>query len=43
MPTALILLSLGDPDRAKAGRIMQAMMKMVKLDIPTLQAAAEAK
>ena len=34
---------LSDPDRAKAGRVMQAMMKMVKLDIPTLQAAADAK
>jgi predicted 3-demethylubiquinone-9 3-methyltransferase (glyoxalase superfamily) len=34
---------LSDPDRAKAGRVMQAMMKMIKLEIPTLQAAAEGK
>ena len=30
---------LGDPDREKAGRAMQAMMKMVKLDGPALQRA----
>jgi two-component system sensor histidine kinase QseC len=41
-PTILPRL-LGDPDKAKAGRVMQAMMKMVKLDIPTLEAAAAAK
>ena len=34
---------LAGPDHEKAGRVMQAMMKMVKLDIPALQAAAEAK
>lgn len=34
---------LSDPDRAKAGRVMQAMMKMIKLDIGTLKAAAVAK
>ena len=34
---------LGDPDRAKATRVMQAMMKMVKLDIAGLQAAAGGK
>jgi predicted 3-demethylubiquinone-9 3-methyltransferase (glyoxalase superfamily) len=34
---------LSDPDRAKAGRVMQAMMKMIKLDIGTLKAAAAAK
>ena len=34
---------LADTDKAKAARVMQAMMKMVKLDIPTLQAAADAK
>jgi len=31
---------LCDPDRAKAGRVMQAMMKMIKLDIKTLEDAA---
>ena len=41
-PTILPKL-LGDPDKAKAGRVMQAMMKMIKLDIPTLLAAAEGK
>jgi predicted 3-demethylubiquinone-9 3-methyltransferase (glyoxalase superfamily) len=29
-----------DPDRARAGRVMQAMLKMVKLDIAALEAAA---
>jgi predicted 3-demethylubiquinone-9 3-methyltransferase (glyoxalase superfamily) len=29
-----------DPDTAKAGRVMQAMLKMVKIDIPTLERAA---
>src|ERR1700744_883843 len=33
---------LSDPDKAKAGRVMQAMMKMIKLDIGALQAAADA-
>lgn len=32
-----------DADRAKAGRVMQAMMQMVKLDIATLEAAAVGK
>jgi predicted 3-demethylubiquinone-9 3-methyltransferase (glyoxalase superfamily) len=41
-PIMLVQL-LSDPDRAKAGRVMQAMMKMIKLDIPTLKAAADAK
>jgi predicted 3-demethylubiquinone-9 3-methyltransferase (glyoxalase superfamily) len=30
---------LGDPDREKAGRALQAMMKMVKIDGPALQRA----
>ena len=30
---------LADPDREKAGRVMKAMMSMVKLDIAALQAA----
>ena len=33
---------LTDPDKARAGRVMQAMMKMIRLDIKTLQAAADA-
>lgn len=42
--TPVILTQLlSDPDRAKAGRVMQAMMKMIKLDLPALQAAAAAK
>ena len=34
---------LSDPDRAKAGRVMQAMMKMIKLDIAAVKDAADAK
>ena len=34
---------LSDPDRAKAGRVMQAMMGMVKLDIPALERARDGK
>jgi predicted 3-demethylubiquinone-9 3-methyltransferase (glyoxalase superfamily) len=41
-PTILPQL-ISDPDSAKAGRVMQAMMKMIKLDIATLKAAADAK
>lgn len=41
-PTLLPKL-LGDPDKAKAGRVMQAMMNMIKLDIAALKAAADAK
>lgn len=37
-PTILMKL-VQDPDPAKAQRVMQAMMKMVKIDIPTLQRA----
>lgn len=39
VPTTLGML-LGDPDRAKAGRAMQAMLKMGKIDIDELQRAA---
>ena len=38
VPNVLPLL-LGDPDPAKAQRVMQAMLQMVKLDIAGLQAA----
>jgi predicted 3-demethylubiquinone-9 3-methyltransferase (glyoxalase superfamily) len=38
-PTILMKL-MSDADKAKANRVFQAMMKMVKLDIPTLEAAA---
>jgi predicted 3-demethylubiquinone-9 3-methyltransferase (glyoxalase superfamily) len=41
-PTILPQL-LSDPDRAKAGRVMQAMMKMIKLDLAGVKAAADAK
>jgi len=34
---------LADADRAKAAQVMQAMMKMIKLDIATIQAAADGK
>jgi predicted 3-demethylubiquinone-9 3-methyltransferase (glyoxalase superfamily) len=34
---------LGDPDRAKAQRVMQAMMGMVKLDVAELQRAYDGK
>ena len=33
---------LSDPDTAKAKRVMEAMMQMVKIDIATLEAAAAA-
>lgn len=39
-PTMLPKL-LSDSDREKAGRVMQAMMNMIKLDIAALQAAAD--
>jgi predicted 3-demethylubiquinone-9 3-methyltransferase (glyoxalase superfamily) len=31
---------LNDPDKAKAGRVMQAMMKMVKIDVAKIEEAA---
>lgn len=34
---------LSDPDPAKAKRVMQAMLEMVKLDVAALEAAAAAK
>jgi len=42
VPTVLNELLL-DKDAAKAQRVMQAMLKMVKLDIKKLKAAAKAK
>jgi predicted 3-demethylubiquinone-9 3-methyltransferase (glyoxalase superfamily) len=39
-PTALPRL-LGDPDRQKAQRVMAAMLEMKKIDIETLERAAE--
>ena len=39
VPTRLSEL-LVDPDKAKAQRVMAAMMKMIKLDVPTLEQAA---
>ena len=39
VPTRLTELML-DPDPAKAARVTQAMLRMVKLDIPTLEKAA---
>jgi predicted 3-demethylubiquinone-9 3-methyltransferase (glyoxalase superfamily) len=41
IPTALPRL-LGDPDRAKSQRVMQAMLNMKKLEIDALQRAASA-
>ena len=41
VPTALMRL-LTDPDRDKANRVMQAMLKMKKIDIATLEEAAAA-
>jgi len=40
VPTALPRL-LGDPDPARANRAMQAMLKMQKIDIATLEQAAK--
>ncbi|MBC8025969.1 MAG: VOC family protein [Steroidobacteraceae bacterium] len=42
VPTLLVKL-MADPDKAKAKRASDAMMKMVKIDIATLQAAHEGK
>lgn len=41
VPRALPRL-LADPDRAKAQRVMAAMLKMIKLDVAALEAAADA-
>lgn len=42
VPDALPKL-LSDPDPARAGRVMQAMMGMTKIDVQALQAAADAR
>jgi predicted 3-demethylubiquinone-9 3-methyltransferase (glyoxalase superfamily) len=39
-PTILIEM-MGDKDKAKAKRVYEAMMKMIKIDIPTLKRAYE--
>jgi predicted 3-demethylubiquinone-9 3-methyltransferase (glyoxalase superfamily) len=39
-PTVLLEM-INDPDPKKAARVMAAMMKMVKIDIPTLKRAYE--
>src|SRR5436305_7182381 len=39
----LLIELLGDPDKARAGRVMNAMMDMTKIDIATLQKAAMSK
>ncbi len=40
VPVKMIEL-LTDKDKEKVNRVMQAMMKMVKIDLPTLEKAAE--
>jgi two-component system sensor histidine kinase QseC len=42
VPTPLIEM-LKDADKAKAQRVMEAMMKMIKIDIPTLQKAYDGR
>jgi predicted 3-demethylubiquinone-9 3-methyltransferase (glyoxalase superfamily) len=42
VPTALGQM-MSDPDKAKAKRVSDAMLKMVKLDLPALQAAYEGR
>ena len=37
----LLIQLLGDPDKAKAGRVMNAMMEMTKIDIAALERAAK--
>jgi predicted 3-demethylubiquinone-9 3-methyltransferase (glyoxalase superfamily) len=36
---AKLLAMMQDPDREKSGRVMAALLKMVKLDLPALEAA----
>jgi predicted 3-demethylubiquinone-9 3-methyltransferase (glyoxalase superfamily) len=42
VPSALMEL-MGDPDPVKSGRVMQAMLQMVKIDIEGLKKAYEGK
>jgi len=42
VPDKMIEL-LTDPDKEKANRVMQAMMQMVKIDLPALEKAASEK
>lgn len=42
VPTALGRL-MGDPDKAKSGRVMQAMLQMTKIDIAKLQTAYDSE
>ncbi len=42
VPTVLVDM-VADPNRDKAKRVMEAMLKMVKLDIATLQAAYDGR
>ncbi|HEV2573593.1 MAG TPA: VOC family protein [Beijerinckiaceae bacterium] len=42
VPRAMLQM-LSDPDRAKAQRAMQAMLKMVKIDVAAVQAAFDGK
>src|ERR1051326_1983244 len=37
----LLIQMIGDPDKAKADRVMNAMMEMTKIDIAALKRAAE--
>ena len=39
----ILLELLGDPDPAKSSRVMEAMLKMSKLDIVVLRAAYDAE
>ena len=41
LPPVRLIELLSDKDKEKANRVMQAMMKMIKLDIAALEKAAE--
>lgn len=42
VPTAMVDM-MQDPDGAKVQRVMEAMMRMVKIDLPTLQRAYDGR